>query len=163
MTFAWTYTKHGPQVHGPPLWTRSMDHLFRPGPWTPSWTTPLFKRQRTRPKVSERMFKFPKFWICGPSRYRFKMYLFLKCRYLCSLLRKRSYGFVTQSFLPHERLLQPVATSVRLCFETTNQPSPIVSPLANSNFCKKRSCHPQGNFRETISVHKLFSFNSCVS
>ena len=30
----WTYTKHGPQVHGPPLWTRSMDHLFRPDPWT---------------------------------------------------------------------------------------------------------------------------------
>ena len=76
-----------------------------------------------------------------------------------SLLRKRSYGFVTQSFLPHERLLQPVATSDRLCFETTNQPSPIVSPLANSNFCKKRSCHPQGNFRKTISVHKLYSFN----
>ena len=21
-----TYTKHGPPVHGPPLWTRSMDH-----------------------------------------------------------------------------------------------------------------------------------------
>ena len=32
-----------------------------------------------------------------------------------SLLHKRSYGFVTQSFLPHESLLQPVATSVRLC------------------------------------------------
>ena len=62
---------------------------------------------------------------------------------------------------PHERLLQPVATSVRLCFEATNQPSPIVSSLANGNFCKKRSCHPQGNFRETISVNKLFSFNSC--
>ena len=79
-----TYTKYGPQVHGPPLWTRSMDHLFGPGPWTPSWTTPLFKRQRTRPKVSERMFKFPKFWIGGPSSYRFEMYLFLKCRYLWS-------------------------------------------------------------------------------
>ena len=63
---------------------RSMDHPCGPGPWTPSWTTPLFKRQRTRPKVSERIFKFPKFWICGPWRYRFKMYLFLKCRYLWS-------------------------------------------------------------------------------
>ena len=59
---------------------------------------------------------------------------------------------VRHGFLPHERLLQPVATSVRLCFETTNQPSPIVSSLANGNFCKKRSCRPQGNFRETISV-----------
>jgi len=90
-----TYTKHGHQVHGPPLWTpvhgpplwtRSMDHLFGPSPWTPSWITPHFKRQRTRPKVSERMFKFPKFWICGPLRYRFKMYLFLTCRYLWSRL-----------------------------------------------------------------------------
>ena len=25
------------------LWTRSMDHLFGPSPWTPSWTTTLFK------------------------------------------------------------------------------------------------------------------------
>ena len=73
------------------------------------------------------------------------------------------YGFVTQSFLPHERLLQPVVISVRLCFETTNQPSPIILSLANSNFCKKRSCRPQGNFRETFLVNKLFSFNSCFS
>ena len=28
-------TKHGPLVHGPPLWTGSMDPLHRPGPWTP--------------------------------------------------------------------------------------------------------------------------------
>ena len=27
-------TKHEPGVHGPPLWTRSMDHLHGPGPWT---------------------------------------------------------------------------------------------------------------------------------
>ena len=29
-----TYTKHGPPVHEPPLWTRSMDHPCGPGPWT---------------------------------------------------------------------------------------------------------------------------------
>ena len=28
-------TKHGPGVHGPPLWTGSMDHFHGPGPWTP--------------------------------------------------------------------------------------------------------------------------------
>ena len=28
-------TKPGPQVHGPPLWTGSMDPLFGPGAWTP--------------------------------------------------------------------------------------------------------------------------------
>ena len=65
-------------------------------------------------------------------------------------------------FLPLERLLQQVTTSVRLCFETTNQPSPIVSSLANGNFCKKRSCDLQGNFCENISVNKLFSFNSIL-
>ena len=27
-------TKHGPGVHGPPLWTGSMDHFHGPGPWT---------------------------------------------------------------------------------------------------------------------------------
>ena len=48
LTIYRTYTKHGPQVHGPPLWTRTMDHLFALGPWTPSWTTPHFKRQRTQ-------------------------------------------------------------------------------------------------------------------
>ena len=26
-------TKHGPGVHGPPLWTGSMDHFHGPGPW----------------------------------------------------------------------------------------------------------------------------------
>ena len=36
----------------------------------------------------------------------------LKIGHFLSLLRKRSYGFGTLSFLPHERLLQPVATSV---------------------------------------------------
>ena len=37
----WTYTKHGPQVHGPPLWPRSMD---------PRWTTsfvPLWMNRAT--------------------------------------------------------------------------------------------------------------------
>ena len=28
-------TKHGPGVHGPLLWTGSMDHFHGPGPWTP--------------------------------------------------------------------------------------------------------------------------------
>ena len=28
-------TKHGPGVHGPTLWTRSMDHFHGPGAWTP--------------------------------------------------------------------------------------------------------------------------------
>ena len=28
-------TKHGPGVHGPPLWTGYMDHFHGPGPWTP--------------------------------------------------------------------------------------------------------------------------------
>ena len=28
-------TKRGPGVHGPPLWTGSMDHFHGPGPWTP--------------------------------------------------------------------------------------------------------------------------------
>ena len=28
-------TKHGPGVHGPPLWTGSMDYFHGPGPWTP--------------------------------------------------------------------------------------------------------------------------------
>ena len=28
-------TKRGPGVHGPPLWTRSMDHFHGLGPWTP--------------------------------------------------------------------------------------------------------------------------------
>ena len=36
--FQGTYTKHGPPVHGPTLWTRSMDHLCGSGPWT----TPIF-------------------------------------------------------------------------------------------------------------------------
>ena len=27
-------TKHGPGVHGPLLWTESMDHFHGPGPWT---------------------------------------------------------------------------------------------------------------------------------
>ena len=27
---------------------RSMDHLIGPRPWTSSWTTPHFKRQRTQ-------------------------------------------------------------------------------------------------------------------
>ena len=31
----WVRTKHGPGVHGPPLWTGSMDHFHGPGPWTP--------------------------------------------------------------------------------------------------------------------------------
>ena len=31
----WERTKHGPLVHGPPLWTGSMDPLHGPGPWTP--------------------------------------------------------------------------------------------------------------------------------
>ena len=40
-------TKHGPGVHGPPLWTGSMDHFRGPGPWTPChglgpWTVFLF-------------------------------------------------------------------------------------------------------------------------
>ena len=32
---SWVRTKHGPGVHGPPLWTGSMDHVHGPGPWTP--------------------------------------------------------------------------------------------------------------------------------
>ena len=28
-------TKHGPGVHGPPLWTRSMDHFYGLGPCSP--------------------------------------------------------------------------------------------------------------------------------
>ena len=31
----WERTKQGPLVHGPPLWTGSMDPLHGPGPWTP--------------------------------------------------------------------------------------------------------------------------------
>ena len=77
-----------------------MDHPCGPGPWTPSWTTPLFKRQRTRPKVSERMF-----WICGLSRYRFKMYLFLKCWYL-SVSYTHLRAHETDSYLVCRLLLE---------------------------------------------------------
>ena len=35
-------TKHGPQVHGPPLWTRSMDPFMDPIYGLPLWTTPQF-------------------------------------------------------------------------------------------------------------------------
>ena len=31
---SWVRTKHGPGVHGPLLWTGSMDHFHGPGPWT---------------------------------------------------------------------------------------------------------------------------------
>ena len=33
-TFHGVRTKHEPGVHGPPVWTGSMDHFHGPGPWT---------------------------------------------------------------------------------------------------------------------------------
>ena len=36
----WESTKHGPLVHGPPLWTGSMEHFHGPGPWTPYFYYP---------------------------------------------------------------------------------------------------------------------------
>ena len=43
-----TYTKHGLPVHGPPLWTRSMDHLCGPGPWTTPVDHPLFYKSNKK-------------------------------------------------------------------------------------------------------------------
>ena len=48
-------TKHGPGVHGPPLWTGSMDHFHGPGPWTPChgpgpWTVFLIMRNEQKQK-----------------------------------------------------------------------------------------------------------------
>ena len=50
------YTKHGPQVHGPPLWTRSMDPFMDQVHAPPLWTTPhfvrkIFKKEREREVV----------------------------------------------------------------------------------------------------------------
>ena len=47
------YTKRGPQVHGPPLWTWSMDHLCEPSPCTtpvdPVHRPPLWTRSIDHP------------------------------------------------------------------------------------------------------------------
>ena len=48
-------TKHGPGVHGPPLWTGSMDHFHGPGPWPPChgpgpWTVFLIMRNEQKQK-----------------------------------------------------------------------------------------------------------------
>jgi len=66
--------------------------------------------------------------VQNPSCWRASSLLFLhwdikqrQVKLHCSLLRKRSYGFVTQSFLPHELLLQPVATSVRANWPITGR------------------------------------------
>ena len=69
-----------------------------------------------------------------------------------SLPRKRSYGFVTQSFLPNERLLQPVATSVRANWPITGR-LPIfvkrdfdrkfISRIHGERRCGLRSCGPE--------------------
>ena len=38
-TITWESTKHGLSVHGPLVWTGSMDSLYGPGPWNLApWT-----------------------------------------------------------------------------------------------------------------------------
>ena len=48
------YTKHGPQVHGPPLWTRSMDPFMDPVHGLPLWTTPRFAKLQVEHSLDER-------------------------------------------------------------------------------------------------------------
>ena len=52
--FNGTYTKHGPQVHGPPLWTRSMDPFMDPVHGPPLWTTPYFVKLQAEKSSEER-------------------------------------------------------------------------------------------------------------
>ena len=53
-----TYSKHGPQVHGRPLWTRAMDHFMD----HPTFEEATHKKW---PEVSERMFKLQSFGFAG--------------------------------------------------------------------------------------------------
>ena len=53
-SFFGTYTKHGPQVHGPPLWTGSMDPFMDPVHGPPLWTTPYFIKLQAENSADER-------------------------------------------------------------------------------------------------------------
>ena len=72
--------------------------------------------------MTNTMFPFVMLLMVTHAKYLLFFYLsFCVVSQFHSLLRKRSYGFVTQSFLPHERLLQPVATSVRANWPITGR------------------------------------------
>ena len=49
-----TYTKHGPQVHGPPLWTRSMDPFMDLVHGLPLWTIPHFVLLKAEKSLRQR-------------------------------------------------------------------------------------------------------------
>ena len=78
--------------------------------------------------------------------------------YEYSLLRKRSYGFVTQSFLPHERLLQPVATSVRANWPITGR-LPI---FVKRDFDRKFISRVHVNMANVAAVFDLVSQKFCI-
>ena len=75
-----------------------------------------------------------------------------------SLLRKRSYGFVTQSFLPHERLLQPVATSVRANWPITGR-LPI---FVKQDFDLKFISRIHVNMANVAAVFDLVAQKFCI-
>ena len=59
MSTKWVRTKHGPGVHGPPLWTGSMDHFHGPGQWTPChgpgpWTNFFNNEKWTKTEIVQK-------------------------------------------------------------------------------------------------------------
>ena len=48
------YTKHGPLVHGPPLWTWAMDPFMDLVHGLPLWTTPHFVKLKAEKSLDER-------------------------------------------------------------------------------------------------------------
>ena len=48
------YTKHGPQVHGPLLWTRRMDPVVDSIHGLPLWTTPHFVKLQAEKSLDKR-------------------------------------------------------------------------------------------------------------
>ena len=75
-----------------------------------------------------------------------------------SLLRKHSYEFVTQSFRPHERLLQPVATSVRANWPITGR-LPI---FVKRDFDPKLISRVHVNIANVAAVFDLVSQKFCI-
>ena len=75
-----------------------------------------------------------------------------------SLLRKRSNGFVTQSFLPHERLLQPVATSVRANWPITGRLPIFVKWDIDRKFISRVHV----NMANVTAVFDLVSQKHCI-
>ena len=87
--------------------------------------------------------------------------LFLSSCFVCiklSLPRRRSYGFVTQSFLPHECLLWPVATSVQANWPITGR----LPLFVKWDFDLKFISRVHVNMANIASVLDLVSQKFCI-